>query len=160
MYLFLNYNIYTILYDNCSDSLFACLFFLILLAVWRRAIVLHSPSSSQLNDGLQLFIECHSCQSGCSADLMKDYWCWFLSLLLSVAVSPLAWRSFIVKGWKKIKNPILSCSSISITFPCQGINLICSTTNLQTKHRSCNNGIWPLVIELIISLWEECSLVG
>lgn len=56
------------------------------------------------------------------------------------------------KGRNKIKNPILSCSSISITFPCQGINLICGATNLQTKHSSCNNGIWPLVIGLIIDL--------
>lgn len=99
------------LYTLCSTSiLILCVFllFLALLAVVSGAIVLHSPSSSQLNDGLQLFIDWYSCQSGRSADLMKDYWCWFLSLLLSVPMSPQAGRFFIVKEEKinKESDPI------------------------------------------------------
>lgn len=93
----------------------------------------------------------------CTADLMKDYWCWFLSLLLSVPCRLRQEGSSLSK-----KNPILSRSGVSITFPCQRINLICSKTNLQTKNSSCKYRTWPLVIEvpMIMSLGEQCSLVG
>lgn len=125
--------------------------------------ILRSVASSDLNDGLQLFIEWYLWESA-------PLWTWWK--IIDVDFSPYRCQSHVASSTKVLhclKNPILSRSSISISLHRQTINLICRITDLlyiKTKNTALANIIYEhrllrcFVSNYLTLSWMMTNLTG